>query len=315
MTTSAPAVYAVHGLRIRSPLVLATAVVSDHDFDVDLTLGPTAPVAAARPPGGRVTAAVRSGDAYQFVAVAHGPVVTLRLPGICDFVIGPVPGQVECRPDPAASLELIAILATGLLASYLLIADGHCVLHASAVEIDGSAIALLGRQGIGKTTMAALCCAAGARLVTDDVLRLDTEEGIECVGGSGHLRLRPHAAWALERFETPPTTVATVDGRVAVMAPTTAASRVPLATIVLLCPSRTAAAVTVRTIGGAEAFLKVMAHPRVGGWEDATVRRRLFGAVARVVSGVAVVEAEIPWGALSHPSVGRALLDLVSHRP
>jgi len=308
-------VYAVHGLRIRSEIALSAEAVAGDEFDVDLRLGPPAPVPDARPVGGRLTAAVRTGDAYRFVAVDHGSVVTLRVPSVCDFVIGAVPGRVVCHPDPAAEPGLMAILATGLLVSYLLIANGHCVLHASAVEVDGAAVAFLGRSGIGKSTMAALCCAAGARLVTDDVLRLDTDAGVHCVGGSGHLRLRPHASWALDRFATAPATANTADGRVAVMAGPTETPDVPLATIVVLHPSRTASAVAVTAVAGADAFLKVMAHTRVSGWEDGSVRRRLFGAVAEVVDSVTVVEAVVPWGTPCDPSIGASLLELVARRP
>ena len=86
---------------------------------------------------------------------------------------------VPTRPSISG---MVAILVTGLLVAYLLILDGQCVLHASAVEVDGAAVAFLGRSGIGKSTMATLCCAAGARLVTDDVLRLDTTSGVHCIG-------------------------------------------------------------------------------------------------------------------------------------
>ena len=212
-----PVVFDVQGLRLRTALRLSAPVVEGEDFDVDIRVGPPAPVPHHRPPAGRlVTATMEADGRYRFVAVEHCGVTTLRVPGLCDFLIGPRPDQVECRPDPSADLGLVAILVTGLLVAYLLILDGHCVLHASAVEVDGVAVAFIGRSGMGKSTMATLCCAAGARLVTDDVLRLDTTSGVRCVGGSLHLRLRPQGAWALARFDAPPSTATTVDGRVAV---------------------------------------------------------------------------------------------------
>lgn len=310
-------VYAVHGLRVRSELPLAAAVVGgddpdrdELDLDVDLRLGPAAAVPGTRPPGPRLMAALRAGDGYQFVAVEDDGVTTLRVPAVCDFVIGRERGRVECRPDPAADLGVVAILVTGLLVGYLLIADGHCVLHASAVEVDGAAVAFVGRSGIGKSTVATLCCAAGARLVSDDVLRLETSAGVVCVGGTTHIRLRSHATWALDGFGIQPATSPTADGRLAAMPPMATTSLVPLAAIALLRPSRDASALAVRALSGGEAFLRVMAHPRVGGWADEAVNRRLFAAVARVVDQVDVVEVEIPWEPGLAAASSGALVDL-----
>lgn len=312
MIPPAPAVYDLHGLRIRTTLALGAPVAAGDTFDVDLSLAPPAPVPAALPEGGRVMAANRAGGALRYVAVADGPVTTLRVPGVCDFVIGPDSGAVECRPDPAADVGLVAILAAGLLVGFLLIAAGDLVLHAGAVEVDGAAVAFLGPSGMGKSTVVTLCCAAGALLVTDDVLRLDTSgPGVECVGGSRQIRLRPHAAWALDHFAAPPPTTVSADGRVMVAPAATTASRRALGTIVLLRPSRVAEAVTVRALGGTDAFVRVMAELRVGGWEDESVCRRLFATVARVVDRVPVLEADIPWGPGSVAAVGPMLVDLV----
>jgi hypothetical protein len=316
---SAALVYAVHGLQVRSELPLAARAVAADGFggdvvDVDIRLGLAAPVPDTRPPGARLMAALRTGEGYQFVAVEDAGVTTLRIPAVCDFVLGPERGRVECRPDPGADLGVVAILVTGLVVGYLLIVDGHCVLHASAVEVDGAAVAFVGRSGIGKSTVAALCCAAGARLVSDDVVRLDVAAGVECVGGTTHIRLRSHATWALSGFGTRPATAPTADGRVAAMPPVAATARVPLATIALLYPSRDVRSVAIRPLFGGEAFVRVMAHPRVGGWADDATCRRLFAAVARVVERVDVVEVEIPWETSLAAASSGALLDLARRR-
>lgn len=61
-----------------------------------------------------------------------------------------------------------------------------------AEEVGGRAVAFIGSSGIGKTTLKALCCAAGARLVTDDVLRVEPRDGEGwCFHGTCTLRLRP----------------------------------------------------------------------------------------------------------------------------
>lgn len=47
---------------------------------------------------------------------------------------------------------------------------GLMALHASAVAFDDQVVAFMGWQGAGKSTLAAHCLAAGARLVSDDLL-------------------------------------------------------------------------------------------------------------------------------------------------
>ena len=67
--------------------------------------------------------------------------------------------------------------------------------------------------------------AAGARLVSDDVLRVETQDDPVCVGGAPQLRLRPGAGWALEQFATAPPVSPTADGRLAIAPPPAAAIR------------------------------------------------------------------------------------------
>jgi len=55
----------------------------------------------------------------------------------------------------------------------MLYGSGYPNLHASAVVIDGQAIAFLGTSGAGKSTMSAALARRGAAFLTDDVLRID----------------------------------------------------------------------------------------------------------------------------------------------
>jgi hypothetical protein len=58
------------------------------------------------------------------------------------------------------------------------------VLHASAVEIDGHVVGVLGPSGMGKSSLAAQLVLQGATFFTDDVLALES-------GADGHLRAHP----------------------------------------------------------------------------------------------------------------------------
>ncbi|MRR12527.1 hypothetical protein EG835_08705, partial [bacterium] len=50
---------------------------------------------------------------------------------------------------------------------------GHVVLHASAVEAGGGAVAFVGESGIGKSTLARELGALGCRVLSDDLLRVE----------------------------------------------------------------------------------------------------------------------------------------------
>jgi hypothetical protein len=78
-------------------------------------------------------------------------------------------------------------------------ADGALALHASAVSIDGEAIAFLGPKHAGKSTLALALANAGARLLTDDtlVVRLDGNGAAWAAPGVQRVRLWDDAARAL----------------------------------------------------------------------------------------------------------------------
>lgn len=56
--------------------------------------------------------------------------------------------------------------------------QGLEVLHASAVAVDGGAVAFTAASGTGKSSLAAHLVAAGATFLTDDVLALDVADGV-----------------------------------------------------------------------------------------------------------------------------------------
>ena len=287
--------YSLHGLRVRLPLPLAGFAPTDDGFDVDIRLGPSGPVPTDRPRG-VVVASRQIDDRYLYVACEAGARITLRVPGVCDFVIDKDRRAVECRIDPAADDGLVGILAGGLLIGFLLGLRGEFVLHASAVEFDGVAIAIAGDSGRGKSTLAALLCAAGARLVADDVLRFDLTGTPRCLVGVPELRLRPKAAWVIERFATPPSTSPTADGRVALRLPTPTGPSIPLAGLLIAYPSEAIPAVELQPVRGAAALLELAPLARVVGWKEPTTVRQQFRSLARVANEVPVMRALVPWG-------------------
>jgi hypothetical protein len=76
------------------------------------------------------------------------------------------------------------------------------ILHASAVEMAGRAVAFLGSSGVGKTTLATRIVARGARLVTDDVLAVDVANGaVRAYRGGAVARVDPRELRAMTAEE------------------------------------------------------------------------------------------------------------------
>lgn len=310
MEQGAQGIYSLHGLRLRSAVPLTGVAMPDGPYDVDIRweAGPVVPHGS---PPGRVVLALAGRDGDLYVGARGRQGVTLRVPTVGDFVIDGGRRTVTCRLDPATDPSFAAVLIAGLVVATLLNLQGHCVLHASAVEIDGRAIAFAGASGAGKSTLAALLCASGARLVSDDTLRVEVEPQLRCVRGGTGLRLRWGATWVLSQFEATPVCSPTVDGRLGVSPPLGEAT-VPLAAVVLPRLSRTADSAKVSQVTGAEALLRLAGCARVPGWCDPAVVRDQFGAVAALADRVPVFEAVVPWGPPFRTPIVAALLELVA---
>lgn len=92
----------------------------------------------------------------------------LRLPGIGGFLVKD--GRlIHMEPAPGVDAADALPFLTGTCFGALLHQRGGMVLHASAVEVDGRAVAICGPSGAGKSTLAAALCGNGARFVSDDI--------------------------------------------------------------------------------------------------------------------------------------------------
>jgi hypothetical protein len=92
------------------------------------------------------------------------------------YLVAPDGAHIAAAPSAVAAWrwERLVLAQVLPLAAALL---GMEILHASAVEMAGQAVAFLGGSGVGKTTLAARIVARGARLLTDDVLAVDMADG------------------------------------------------------------------------------------------------------------------------------------------
>ena len=100
-----------------------------------------------------------------------------HFPGLATF-ISDAYGRIVCEPYAGiSSFTTRHLLIDQVVPLHLVVSRGDTVLHASAVGIFTSvgprAVLFLGDSGVGKSTTAAGCAAAGAVLLADDFALLD----------------------------------------------------------------------------------------------------------------------------------------------
>ena len=102
-----------------------------------------------------------------------------------------------CAPSEAGLADLVCYL-TGPVLGFILRLRGVVALHASAIEVRGTAILLVGDACAGKSTTAAALAMRGFKVITEDVAALATDGDSFLVrGGCAEIALRPDAAAAM----------------------------------------------------------------------------------------------------------------------
>jgi len=238
-------------------------------------------------------------DQQYFAAVATNDGYHLRFHGTCDVRIDADLRHATIYPFADADEAVLSVLASGTLLAFVLAMQGETVMHASAVQVGDSALAFVGYSGMGKSTMATLMCADGAKLITDDLLRLDLgRRPPTCALGATEIRLRKAAGDLAARFAVPPGHRVTADQRDALAIPIAITPDLPLAAIVVPQPDRNLdlSAAEVERLDPMAALLLLTRFPRLLGWQDHTVLHRQFQQLGDIVDTVPVFIAHLPWG-------------------
>ena len=122
----------------------------------------------------------------------------LEYPGVAAFNVRDG-NEIVIEPVPGADERVIRLFLLGPVLALLLHQRGFLVLHASAVNIGGGAVAFVGEKGAGKSTMAAALLARGHALVADDLVAVDTgRESLTVFPGFPQLKLFPESAALLD---------------------------------------------------------------------------------------------------------------------
>jgi hypothetical protein len=137
------------------------------------------------------------GDVYvRAFAVGHG--FRLAFDDTGSFDIDPAGRRIVWYPGLTVADTAFRADLLGRVMALTAHVDGHVALHASAVSIDGRAVAFLGPKHAGKSTLALALVRLGARLLTDDTLIVRLDGGTaRAVPGVQRIRLWNDSARAL----------------------------------------------------------------------------------------------------------------------
>jgi len=106
--------------------------------------------------------------------------------------------EIVVDPAPGVEDRVLRLSILGPALGLVLHQRGLLVLHASVVARDGEALAFLGKNGWGKSTIAASLHAKGYDLVADDVAAIELDQGgPRVLAGFPQVKLWPEAATLL----------------------------------------------------------------------------------------------------------------------
>ena len=114
----------------------------------------------------------------------------LRFQGLADFALNSATDVAQCWPAHSTNEATVEHLFLNQIVPLALSQQGQLVLHGSAVNADGRAVAFLGDSGQGKSTLAGYFAAHGMPFLTDDGLLIDQlGERARVVPGHRSIRL------------------------------------------------------------------------------------------------------------------------------
>jgi hypothetical protein len=136
-------------------------------------------------------------EAREVVAAADLSEVVVSWQGVGEMSIRSGT-EIEVVTSGDVEWHYVRHLVCGVGLGLALHQRGTLALHASAVAIDGRAVAFVGPKGAGKSTLAAALSARGHTLLTDDVVALDLPDDAPPMvrRGPTNLNLWPDSALA-----------------------------------------------------------------------------------------------------------------------
>ncbi len=184
--------YCVYGIVVLSDTPLALPEYTQDGLgEVECLSAPASFFLAAT----QAVGGVAPSDTWYRYAVLHDGSTYARWDTIGEFVVAADGGRITCRRLDESSLESFQVYLLGQALSFALVRQGFEPLHATVVVIDDQAVAFLGDNAFGKSSLAACFLEAGHRLLTDDLLILrESRNRVLAYPGPPRIKLFPKIA-------------------------------------------------------------------------------------------------------------------------
>jgi hypothetical protein len=302
--------YRAHGIRIESEFVLPGLGLSEDRLPADLMVrsssekaepaGPEESVVATVDVAGRGLRVCFNGHRYR---LEFGEIAVMTL---ADH------GRDLTVHTNLANHAIVPWLVVGSPVALALAVRGHLVLHASSVRAGDDALVLCAPSGGGKSTMAALMCAAGATLISEDTSRMARVGASWNVHvGSGQLRLRHSKESVSGLFPTHRVSDSGDERQLVDLSGDDGCFGVGALVIVTL--DRSADTTTVTEIEPLAALRLVLGSLRLQGLCDSVLLAQSFDSVATLVGDVPTRLLRVPWRGILDPALGTHALRMLAN--
>jgi len=205
--------------------------------------------------------------------------------------------DIRWTPGTSSAPNLVRADLLGSVFSVALHLRGLICLHGSGVTINGAGIGFLAQKGTGKSTTAMALCAAGAALITDDLLPVDPTRPVTAWPAMPAVRLLDDSATKLRRADSATQDPKSGKYRVTALDDSQVeTARVPLAAIYELTAVpgsvEKPAAARIRLTGGT-AVTTLIRHHKTGIILGQAESRNLFDRAAEIARFVPVYRLEV----------------------
>jgi hypothetical protein len=134
-------------------------------------------------------------DSWYRYAVLDDGSTYVRWDAIGEFLVAADGRRITCRRLDQSPSESLQVYMLGQALSFALVRQRFEPLHATVVVADDQAVAFLGDNAFGKSSLAACFLQAGARLLTDDLLVLhESSDRVVAYPGPPRIKLFPKMA-------------------------------------------------------------------------------------------------------------------------
>jgi hypothetical protein len=315
--------YSICGLKLISnvPFVLPNAQASDNrGADIRFTLK-----SGSNPTENRLSNKINLGNIKN--GAGHPSITVYRADQLhildchntskkMHFVMSRTEGWIDCYPQAEATNYDVEVWLFGLVLAFFLQDRGIFTLHAAAVNCEGRAIAFLGHNGYGKSTLASYFLRRGHSLVTDDVLPLvKRDRYVVAMPVCPAMNLWPQTLAQLRNHHLANSTKQMMIRKRRYSLETLglrfSRTGTPLAAIYFLSPTNSPAQHPTRItpIPKARALIELLHNTRANSMIEVHNQKQLFKTYADLVSRIPICQLEYSRGFDVLPAVYDAILN------